>query len=101
MENIVTVGRRLISLEQIDLVEPFDSAAQTDFKTEKPFKGRIILLNRKTVLTESLPQEFAEAHGFGMLPADGIAFNPAISFKVEKFEPTCKDTVDTLLRGTG
>jgi len=88
MENVVTVGNRFIPLEQIALVEPFDPAAQTDFKVEKPYKGRIVLLNRESVLTESLPQEFAAAHGFRMLPADDIAFNPAVAFKVEKFVPT-------------
>jgi len=88
METIVTLGRRLIPLEDIALVEPFDPAAQTDFKTEKSYKGRVILLNRESLLTEASPQGFAAAHRFLMLPADDIAFNPAVSFKIERFVPT-------------
>lgn len=40
MENVVTFGRRLVPLEQIALVEPFDPAANPSFKTEKPYKAR-------------------------------------------------------------
>jgi hypothetical protein len=40
------------------------------------------------VLTETAPQEFAEAHGFRLLPEDNVATNPAIAFRVESFAPT-------------
>jgi hypothetical protein len=88
MQGVITIGRRLVPVEQIALVEPFDPASNPDFKPEKPFKARVVLLNRDTVLTEATPQELAEAHGFRMLAEDNMAVNPAIAFRVESFEPT-------------
>jgi len=38
-------------------------------------------------LTEDTPQAFAQAHSLRLLPEDGIATNPAVSFKVETFAP--------------
>lgn len=87
MQNIVTLGRRLIPIEQIALVEPFDPS-NPQFKPEKDFKGRVVLVNRDSVLTEATPQAFAQSHGFRMLPDDAVATNPAITFKVEMFTPT-------------
>jgi hypothetical protein len=86
--NIVTVGRRLISAEEIALVEPFDLSANPEFKPEKDFKARLVLLNRDTVLLEQLPQEFAEAHGLRLLADDNVALNLSVSFKIETFTPT-------------
>jgi hypothetical protein len=88
MENVITVGKRLLPLEQIALVEPFDPKSNPEFKPEKEFKARVVLLNRDTVLTESPPQEFAAAQGFRLLTEDNVAANPAIAFSVESFEPT-------------
>jgi hypothetical protein len=88
MQDVITIGKRLVPLEQIALVETFDPASNPDFKPEKPFKARVVLLSRDTVLAEFTPQEFAEAHGFRMLAEDGMAANPAIAFRVETFTPT-------------
>lgn len=66
----------------------FELAPDADFKPEKPFKARVVLLDRDTVLTEATPQEFADAHGFRMLAEDSVATNPAVSFRVESFETT-------------
>ena len=88
MQNVITIGRRHVPIEQIAYVEPFDPATNPEFKPEKPFKARVVLLNRDIVLTESLPQEFAEAHGFRLLAEDNVATNPAVAFRVESFEPT-------------
>jgi hypothetical protein len=88
MQNVLTIGKRLIPLEQIALVEPFDPASNPDFKTEKPFKARLVLITRDTVLTEDTPEAFAEAHGFRLLPDDQIAANPGVAFRVETFSPT-------------
>jgi hypothetical protein len=52
------------------------------------FKARVILLNRDTVLAETSPPEFAETHGFRVLADDNVATNPALTFRVETFEPT-------------
>lgn len=88
MENVITLGKRLLPVEQIALVEPFDPTSNPDFKPEKEFKARVVLLNRDTVLTETTAQEFATAQGFRMLTEDNVAANPAIAFSVESFEPS-------------
>jgi len=88
MEDVITIGRRIVPVEQIALIEPFDPASNPDFKPAREFKARVVLLNRDIVRTELAPQEFADAQGFRMLAEDNIAANPAISFRVESFEPT-------------
>jgi hypothetical protein len=85
MQNIITLGRRLIPIEHIALVEAFDPAANPQFKTGKAFKARVVLINRDSVLTEDTPQAFAQSHGFHMLPDDAVATNPAIKFQIEAF----------------
>ena len=90
MQNVITIGKRLIPVEQIVFVEHFDPASNPDFRTEKPYMSRIVLINRDTVLAEAPPQELAAAHGFCTLPDDNIAVNPAIGFHVETFSPTEK-----------
>jgi hypothetical protein len=88
MQNVITIGKRLVPVEQIAFVEPFDPASNPDFKSDKPFKARVVLLNRDTMLTEAATAEFADAHGFRMLAEDDMAVNPAISFRVETFAPS-------------
>jgi hypothetical protein len=86
--TILTIGKRLISLEQVAYVEAFDPAANPEFKSEKNFKARLVLLNRDVVLSENSPQEFSEANGFHLLAEDNVAVNPSLAFKVETFAPT-------------
>jgi len=86
--NIVTIGKLLVPVEQIAFVETFDPASNPEFKPEKPFKGRVVLLNRDTVLTELAPQEFAEANGFHLFAEDNVAVNPLVAFRVETFTAT-------------
>jgi hypothetical protein len=88
MQDVITIGKRLIPLEQIAFAEPFDPASNPEFKPEKEFKARVVLLNRDTVLAEIAPQDFVEAHGFRVLAEDGIAVNPRIAFRVETFTPS-------------
>lgn len=88
MENVITLGKRLLPIEQIALVEPFDPSSNRDFKPEKDFKARVVLVNRDTVLTEIPPREFAAARGFPLLTEDNVAANPAIAFSVESFSPS-------------
>jgi len=84
MQNIVTLGRRLIPIEHIAFIEPFESA-NPQFKPGKTYKARVVLINRDSVLTEETSQAFAQTHGFRILPDDAVATNPAINFKVETF----------------
>jgi hypothetical protein len=88
MQDVITIGKRLVPVEQIVFVEPFDPASNRDFKPEKPFKARVVLIDRDTVLAEFSPQEFAEGHGFRLLVEDNIAVNPVLLFRVETFAPT-------------
>lgn len=86
--NIITIGKRLIPVEQIAYVEAFDPAANPEFKPEKDFKARLVLLNRDIVLTENSPGEFSGANGFHLLAEDNVAVNPSLAFRVETFAPT-------------
>jgi hypothetical protein len=82
----ITIGKRLIPLEQIALVEPFVPTGNERMQTEKPFKTRIVLLNRDSVLTEEALDAFADQNSFRLLHEDGVATNPAVLFNVEAFE---------------
>src|SRR5712664_1921796 len=86
--KVVTIGKRLVPAEQVAFVEPFDPSSNPEFKPEKDFKGRVVLLNREIVLTEQTPQEFAAEHDLHLFVEDSVAVNRAISFKIETFEPT-------------
>jgi hypothetical protein len=85
--NIITVGKRLIPVDQIAYVEPFELSSNPNFTPERDFKARIILLNRDPVLTEQTPAAFAEEHRFNFLAEDDVALNGLVPFKVEMFTP--------------
>ncbi|WP_316203930.1 hypothetical protein [Bradyrhizobium sp. SZCCHNS3051] len=86
--KVITIGKRLVAAEQIVLVEAFDPASNPEFKPEKDFKARIVLLNHDTVLAEEAPEQFAAAHELHLLAEDNVAINRAITFRVETFTPT-------------
>jgi hypothetical protein len=88
MQNVITIGRELVAVEQIAYIEPFEPSPNGQFKRDKPYKGRVVLLNRETVLTEDAPRDFAEANGFRLLPEDNVATNSLISFRVRSFAPS-------------
>lgn len=87
MTNTVTIGRRLIPLDHIALVEPFDPSAHPGMKSDKAFKARVVLIDRQSVLTEETVEAFAQAHSFRLLMEDQVVTNPAIRFGVENFVP--------------
>lgn len=84
--KVITIGKRLVPVEQIAYVEPFDPSSNPDYKKE--FKARVVLLNREMVLTEQTPQEFAIEHELHLFTEDSVAVNKMIQFKIETFEPT-------------
>jgi hypothetical protein len=86
--KVITIGKRLVPAEQVAFVEPFDPSSNPEFKPEKDFKGRVVLLNREIVLTEQTPQEFATGHDLHLFVEDSVAVNRKIRFKIEIFEPT-------------
>ena len=87
MSDTVTLGKRLVPVEQIVLIEPFDPSANPRMQTHRPFKSRVVLRNRDSILAEEPPEVFAEAHGFRSLPDDGVFTNPEVHFAVEVFQP--------------
>ncbi len=86
--KVLTIGKRLVPADQIAFVELFDPAANADFRPEKDFKGRVVLLDRDAVLTEQTPREFAEANDLLLFAEDDVAVSRSIVFKIETFEPT-------------
>jgi hypothetical protein len=68
--------------------EFFDPASNPEFKPEKDFKGRVVLLNREMALIEQTPQAFAEEHKLHLFVEDSIAVNRDLAFRVQTFEPT-------------
>jgi hypothetical protein len=86
--QIITIGKRLVPAEQIALVETFNPEGNPEFKPEREYKARVILLNRDTVLMETAPEQFAEASGVHLLVDDNVAINPLLAFRVETFMPT-------------
>jgi hypothetical protein len=86
--KVITVGKRLVPAEQIAFVEPFDPSSNPEFKPEKEYKGRLVLLNRDIILTEQTPQEFGAEHDLHLFAEDSVAVNRTILFKIEIFEPT-------------
>lgn len=88
MNETVTVGKRLIPLEHIALIEPFDATTQLPLPTERSFQARVVLVDRDSVLTDEPLSAFPERYGFRLLSEDGIATNPAVHFSVEAFTPT-------------
>lgn len=87
MSDTVTLGKRLVPVEQIVLIEPFDPAAHPRMQTHRPFRSRVVLRNRDSILSEVPPEVFAEAQAFRALPEDGVFTNPEINFSVEVFHP--------------
>ena len=50
MTKTLTISKRLIPLEHIALVEPFDPSAHPGMKTQKVFKARVVLVRSLTRL---------------------------------------------------
>ena len=88
MTNVITIGRRLIAIDQIAFIEPFDPSSASGIETSRKFEARVNLLNRDSCLTEETVGAFSAQHKFRLLQDDGVAINPLIDFRVETFEPT-------------
>src|ERR1700691_6639756 len=86
--QVITFGKRLVPAEQVACIEAFDPASNPECKPDRDFKGRVVLLNRDTVLTEMTPATFAAEHNLRLLAEDNIALGQAIAFRVETFTPT-------------
>lgn len=88
MSKTIEIGKRVVPVEQIALIEPFDPETQKNMRSTRPFRARLVLLNRDSILSEIDPLDLAETLEFRMLPKENVATNPSIHFNVERFEPT-------------
>jgi hypothetical protein len=85
--STMNVGKRLVPVEHVALVEPFDPESANRMQTDKAFHARVVLINRDSLLSEQTVASIAEAMEFRMLPEDGVAVNAAaVHFAVESFE---------------
>jgi hypothetical protein len=87
MDKLIRVGKRLIPLEQVALIEPYVADPDKPLNTSKQFHSRLVLLDKDSVLSEETVPALAEAHAFRMVQADGAATNPGVAYWVEQFEP--------------
>lgn len=85
MSNTITVGKRLIPVNQIALAEPFEAKENSDFQSTRAFQTRLVMVDRTSVLAEESVAAFADAQQFRLVEADGVALNPAVRFRVETF----------------
>lgn len=85
--GIITVGKRLVPIEDIALVEAFEAREDSRLRSKKEFRARVVLVDRESLLIEQTQEAFAKANGFHWLAADQVALNPAIRFRVENFAP--------------
>jgi hypothetical protein len=88
MTTTVELGKRIVPLSHVMLIEPFDPAAHPGMRTDKSFKARVTLIDRQSVLIEETPESFIEKHGFRLLVDDQIGINASVNFSIERFEPT-------------
>lgn len=51
--KVITIEKRLIPVEEVAFVEPFDPSANPEFNPEKDFKARIVLLDRDAARSKS------------------------------------------------
>jgi hypothetical protein len=86
--DLIHIGRRLVPLEEIALIEPYTPDAERPLQTERAFRSRVTMVDRSNVLSERSVTEFVEAQAFRMIEPDGVAANPRVVYWVEKFEPT-------------
>ena len=99
--KVITIGKRLISTEQLAFVEPFDVGANPEFKPEKDFKARVVLLNRDVVLTEQTPSAFAEEHGLHLFAEDDVAVNrPSSTGSKPSNRPTASNHRSLIVHGS-
>jgi transcription termination factor Rho len=47
--KVITTGKRLVTVEHVAFVEPFEPTANSEFKLEKEHKGRFVLLDHDIV----------------------------------------------------
>ncbi|RED25779.1 hypothetical protein BJ123_13012 [Rhodopseudomonas thermotolerans] len=87
MSNMFIIGKRLVPVDHVALVEEYQPGSASRLQTSRDFKARVVLINRDSILTEETVEAFAADKGFSVIPGEGIAINPRVHFRVETFEP--------------
>ena len=87
MSNMFIIGRRLVPVDQVALVEEYQPGSSSRIQTSREFKARVVLINRDSILTEETVEAYAADKGFSVIPCEGVAINPRVRFRVETFEP--------------
>jgi hypothetical protein len=47
MQNVIIIEPEHVPVEQIAYIETFEPPVNGEFKPDKPYKGRVVLLNRE------------------------------------------------------
>ncbi len=90
MFKVISVGKRLIPIEEIAFAESYEPKENSSLQSSRNFQTRLVLIDRDSVLIETPVALFAETNGFRPLENDPVALNPALRFKVETFEPSAE-----------
>jgi len=85
MLNPITVGKRLIPLEQVAFVERYEPRETGGIQSSRTFHSRLVLTNRDSTLLEETPQQFANQYGFRFIEADDLCINRLVYYAVETF----------------
>ncbi len=65
MHDVITIGEEYVPVEHIAYIEPFEPPANGQFKSDRPWKGRVVLLNRDIRVRGFKPtEEFNPAKPF-------------------------------------
>ena len=87
MANFLIVGRRHIPSGSVALIEPYVHPDHSIVRPMVRVYGRVILINRDSIVVGEHPISFSREHGFCWLSIDRVGLNPDIHFRVEDFLP--------------
>ena len=87
MANFLIVGRRQIPSGNVALVEPYMHPDHSIVRPMVRVCGRVILINRDSIVVGEHPISFSREHGFCWLQIDRVGLNPVVTFRVEDFLP--------------
>jgi hypothetical protein len=85
--NFLIVGRRQIPRSSVALVEPCSFPDDSISRPTAHVYGRVVLINRDSILVGEYPVSFSRVHGFCWLSTDQAGLNPDVSFRVQDFLP--------------
>ncbi len=87
MSNMFIIGKRLVPVDHVALVEGYQPTSSTRLQTTREFSARVVLINRDSILTEDTVEMFAADKNFKVIPGESVAINPRVRFRIETFTP--------------